>query len=134
MNNIIKSTFAIALSFLAFTGVSQAAETVKSGSWTKKEQKIAGTWKITEDAGNMKLTLTDLKTKKAPDLKIFFSSKPLGSVTAKTATKGSFFLKKLSSHKGTQSYALPKGFDVSKYKSILIHCEKYTKLWGGANL
>ena len=134
MNNIIKSTFAIVLSLLTLTGVSQAAETVKSGSWTAKHTKVAGTWKITEEAGSRKLVLTDLKTKKAPDLKIFFSPQSVGSVSAKTATKGSFFLKKLSSNKGTQTYALPKDLDLSKYKSVLIHCEKFTKLWGAASL
>ena len=133
MNNIIKKTFTSLITLVAITGLTQAG-TLKSGSWTKKENKIAGTWKITEEGGSMKLVITDLKTKKAPDLKIYFSPKSISSVTAKTATSGSFFLKQLSSHKGSQTYALPSGFDLSKYKSVLIHCEKYTKLWGGANL
>ena len=134
MKHIIKSTLTILFSLLTLSGFSQAAETLKSGTWTKKERSIAGSWKITEDAGNLKLTFTDLKTKKAPDLKIYFSTKTVDALSSKTATAGSFFFKKLTSHKGSQSYTLPKGFDLSKYKSVIIHCEKYTKLWGGANL
>ncbi|MDC0088265.1 DM13 domain-containing protein [Akkermansiaceae bacterium] len=133
MKNIIKNTFTALFALAALTGFSQAG-TLKSGSWTKKEHSMAGTWKITEEAGTMKLIITDLKTKKAPDLKIYFSPKTVGSVTAKTATEGSFFLKQLSSHKGSQTYTLPAGFDLSKYKSVLVHCKKYTKLWGGGNL
>lgn len=134
MKHIIKSAFTVLFSLIALTGFSQAAETLKSGSFTKKERSIEGTWKITSDAGKMTLTFTNLKTKNAPDLKVMFSSKTIQDVTAKTAVSSSFFLKKLTSNKGTQSYALPAGFDLSKYKSVIIHCEKFTKLWGGANL
>lgn len=133
MKNIVKTTFVILFS-LAVTGLTQAAETVASGTWTKKKESIAGSWKITKDGDSMKLVMTDLKTKKAPDLKIYFSPKTIQSLSSKNATTGGYFLKPLSSHKGSQTYTLPNNFDLSKYKSVIIHCKKYTKLWGGANL
>lgn len=106
----------------------------QSGSWTKKEKAIKGTWSIVEKDGKKVISLKGFSTKKAPDLKIFLSPQTVGGVTAKNAVKGSVLVSKLKSHKGDQSYVLPAGVDLSKYKSVIIHCEKYTKLWGAAAL
>jgi len=40
----------------------------------------------------------------------------------------------LKSNKGDQFYSLPPDLDLTAYKSIIIHCKKYTKLWGAASL
>lgn len=101
-----------------------------SGSWTKKAERVKGTWKIADG----KLRLYDLSTKKGPDLKIFLSPKSVGELTGKNAAKGGKFIAKLKSHKGSQSYSLPSGIKLSDYKSVLILCEEYSKLWGAASL
>ena len=111
---------------LAFVASAQEA----SGTWTRKTQNIEGTWKI---AGG-ELTLSGFSTKKAPDLKILLSPAPLSAITNDNATSGAKLIAKLKSPKGDQTYALPAGIDISTYKSIIIHCEKYSKLWGGASL
>ena len=36
---------------------------------------------------------------------------------------------KLKSNKGSQRYKLPAGTDPSDYKTVIIHCEQYSKLW-----
>ncbi len=131
----IKSLFAILLAIFSITSLAQAEDVVKAqGKWTTKEHSIAGYWKIVDDGTDLKLKFYSLKTKKAPDLKIFFSPRTVTQSTAKNATQGTYFFHKLKTHNGNQSYVLPKGFDLSKYKSILIHCEKYSKLWGGSDL
>lgn len=133
--NTMKSAAAIFLTFFSLTHMSRAEDVVKaSGKWTGKEHSIAGYWKIVDDGSSLRLKLYSLKTKKAPDLKIFFSPRTVAQSTANNATQGTYFFHKLKTHNGNQSYVLPKGFDLDKYKSILIHCQKYTKLWGGANL
>jgi len=38
----------------------------------------------------------------------------------------------LESPKGSQSYKLPEGY--SDYSTLLIHCEKYSKLWGASDV
>lgn len=118
--------------FIAFLilGAAVSAETEASNTWTKKSYAIKGTWKI--EGGQIELI--DFSTKKAPDLKIFLSTMPLDKITNKNALEGAKLVIKLKSHKGDQSYTIPKGLDLSKYKTILIHCEKYSKLWGGAAL
>lgn len=106
----------------------------QSGTWTKKANSISGTWTITEKNGKKTLALKGFKTATAPDLKIFLSPETSAKVSSRTATKGSVFVAKLKSTRGDQSYPLPSGIQLSKYKSVIIHCEKYSKLWGVGKL
>ena len=113
-------------------GVSSAF--AQSGSWTKKSNSIRGTWSISDKGGKKVISLKGFKTATAPDLKIFLSPNTTAKVSSKNATQGSVLVAKLKSSKGDQSYTLPAGVDLSKYKSVIIHCEKYSKLWGSSNL
>lgn len=106
----------------------------QSGTWTKKANTINGTWSITEKDGKKVLSLKDFKTATAPDLKIFLSPKSVADVSSQNATNGSILISALKTTKGDQIYELPKGVDLSKYKSVVIHCQKYTKLWGAGKL
>jgi len=69
-------------------------------------------------------------------LKIFFSTLEFNDVSAKnTASKQtSYLLSKLQKLKGSASYEIPLDVDLSTYKSLVVHCEKYEKLWGGSAL
>ena len=107
-----------------------AFATDASGTWTKKAHVIKGGWKIE----NRQVDLSNFSTKGAPDLKIFLSPLSASELNNKNATKGSLLVAKLKSTRGNQSYVLPQGADLSKYKTILIHCQKYSKLWGVASL
>lgn len=101
-----------------------------TGTWSKKANAIKGSWKIE----NHQLALEGFSTKGAPDLKIFLSPLSASELNNKNATKGAKLVAKLKSPKGNQAYALPKDLDLSKYKTILIHCEKYSKLWSVSSL
>ena len=87
-----------------------------------------------ESGGKKVLSLKGFKTANAPDLKIFLSPKTASAVSSKNATQGSVLVAKLKSNKGDQKYTLPANVDLSKYKSVVIHCEKYSKLWGAGKL
>ena len=112
-----------------------AATTTTSGSFEKTSFSINGDWAIVNENGQRILRFSDdFKTKNGPDLKLFLSPKSVGDVTGKTATQGAVKLSVLRSNKGSQDYVIPADIDLSQYGSILIHCEAYSKLWGGANL
>lgn len=112
-----------------------ANRVIATGGWTKKSQKADGTWTIAVEDGVGKITLSDdFSTRNAPDLKIFLSPLSASDVTASTAVSGSAFIGPLQSNKGAQSYTIPADIDVSAYRSILIHCEQYTKLWVAADI
>lgn len=121
--------------FLLFTAFAAVLANVMvaadaAGIWTKKSQSIEGTWKIEDGT----LTLTGLSTRKAPDLKIFLSPQTVDSLSNRNAEIGAVQIAPLKSPKGDQSYSLPPDLDLTAFKSILIHCKKYTKLWGAAAL
>ena len=73
-------------------------------------------------------------TTSAPDLKIFLSPNPSASLDNRNATQGSQLVAVLTSNRGAQRYEVPAGVDLQRFKAIVIHCEKYTKLWAAADL
>lgn len=102
-----------------------------TGIWTKKSQSIKGSWAIVETADGFFLELDDgFKTRNAPDLKLFLSRTESTELTAKNATSNSVLISKLEKPKGAQRYRLPDDIDPADFKSLLLHCEQYTKLWG----
>ncbi len=119
------------ISLLLFVGVIAHAE----NTFTKINYNIKGTWRLEEQDGKQVLILDEsFKTKNAPDLKLFLSPLPIEEVTNENATTDSAFVAELKKNKGAQTYTLPETITLSEYKSLVIHCKKFTKVWGGANL
>ena len=110
-------------------------EKARSGSFEKSTFNIKGDWQIVKEKGQTIFRVSDnFKTKNGPDLKLFLSRESVRDVTGATATHKAVRLGALKSNKGTQDYIIPANIDLSQFGSILIHCEAYSKLWGGANL
>lgn len=106
-----------------------------SGKWTKKSYSISGSWKIFKSGDHYKLLLDDdFKTKSAPDLKIFLSKNDTNELSSENATNGAILVSKLSKASGKQEYIIKESIDILQYKSILLHCEEYSVLWGAADL
>lgn len=112
-----------------------ASETLYSGEWTKKSFKSSGTWEIYQEDGKTYVKLSsDFRTRNAPDLKIFLSPLSASETNGRNATDGSYRVAELTSNAGEQVYEIPASVDLADYKSILIHCEQYSKLWSAADL
>ena len=112
-----------------------AEQTLAQGSWTTKGYDIAGQWKIVQEEGKLFVVLDPaFRTKKAPDLKIFLSPKPLAQLNNRNATQDSLRVGPLQKSRGAQRLEIPSGTSLDEYKTVLIHCEKFSKLWGGAAL
>lgn len=127
--------FILASLLLLAATTSVQARTEAQGSWTKKSFSVAGTWKIEEQGGKAYVVLSDdFKTRSAPDLKIFLSPTEAKSANGKNATKGSVLVGELPKSKGAVRLEVPAGVDVTTFKSILLHCEQYSKLWAAAPL
>ncbi|MCH9651208.1 MAG: DM13 domain-containing protein [Deltaproteobacteria bacterium] len=129
------TVIALCMGYLSSSAWAQSGEILAQGEWTKKGYAIDGTWKIVQKGEEVFVVLSDdFSTKKAPDLKIFLSPQPLDGLNNRNATSASFLVAPLRSPKGGQEYLLPAGTNWKDYRSIAIHCEKYSKLWGGAAL
>ncbi|MEM7297374.1 MAG: DM13 domain-containing protein [Bacteroidota bacterium] len=110
-------------------------EIVASGSWVEKSYEIEGNWKIEKSNSEYRIVLDDdFATKKAPDLKLFLSKAALSQLNSKNAIDDAVLIAELERNKGGQVYKVSSEFDLSPYKTIIIHCEKYGVLWGGAPL
>ena len=111
------------------------AETAHSGDFVDSTYGIKGKWSIVLDNGQTVLRFSDdFKTKNGPDLKLFLSPNKVADLTGKTALDQAVRLSVLKSNKGAQDYIIPVTIDVSDFGSILIHCEAFSVLWGGADI
>jgi hypothetical protein len=115
--------------------VSEDSQVLAKGTWSKKTQQISGGWQIVERAGDRFLILDEqFETREAPDLKIVLSPLAIEQLNNGNALEGARIVGPLPSVQGRQEIRLPKDVDLNDFESVLIHCEKYTKLWGGASL
>ncbi len=133
MNTKSNNSFVLLLLLAVMGAYSMAYGEGLAGTWTKKEQKISGSWTIeARDDGHYLVLDESFQTRKAPDLKFVLSHQPLDQVTSKTAMQNAQIVSPLLSNKGQQSYKLPS--DYANYSTLLLHCEQYSKLWGATSL
>lgn len=112
-----------------------AAFAASSGGWENQDIKVNGTWSIEKrNDGNYLTFSDDFKTKNAPDLKIFVSNKTYSDINGSNATEGAVLVSNLKSNKGEQSYKIPANISLSDYKSLVIHCEQFSKMWASTPL
>lgn len=112
-----------------------ATQEAPSGDFVKKRYNIKGDWSVEMQDGKQVIVFSeDFKTRNGPDLKVFLSPKPVEELTGKTALQGAVSIGVLKANKGSQSYSLPDGVDLSAFESVIIHCEAYSVLWGGFDI
>lgn len=121
--------------FLTIGVVAAAPHDTKTGTWVNKDYKINGEWSLEKRGDQHVISFSDkFKTKNGPDLKIFLSPQSIDTANGRNATDDAALVAVLEKSKGSQEYVLPANLDVSNFKSLLIHCETYSVLWGGTNL
>jgi len=134
------ATVTLALSANAEKSETDTATTTEinvlhSGDWTNLGYNAKGTWRIVEEDGQKFVELDDdFRTRSGPDLKLFLTPASVDSVTGRTATDGAVRVAELDSNRGAQRYAIDSDIDLSNYQSIIIHCERFSKLWVGSSL
>lgn len=136
-------THHLILGFILLLGLSsaQAADKVLySGkldadfrSWGSNS--LEGDWRISERGGKKYIQLLDnFDAKEGPDVKIFLSKQEQASITGDNASKGAVFISLVSTFEGSSEYEIPSDLDVRKFKTLVFHCEAYSKLWGSSQI
>ena len=132
------SAFLIFFAFAAFSIPSYAAEpasATKVHSFVKKRYTIKGGWSLAKENGKTVIRFDEgFKTKGGPDLKVFLHTNTVEAVAGENITQNGLKIGVLKSNKGAQSYIIPDDVNVSDYKSVLIHCEAFSVLWGGFDI
>ena len=127
------------LLLLATSVAAQDKKVVYSGEFERDSRwtTFEGSWQIVKHGDSYTVVLgDDFEAKKAPDLKIFLSKADLDDIKGSNAVKiGSpVLVAKLTSYEGKASYKIPAGINPADFTTIIIHCEEYSKLWGGSAL
>lgn len=116
-----------------------AGEIVAEGSsWVKKHKRVKGHFEIAQ-LGERSFELrigADFDTSSAPDLKFVLSPHTTARAKNDNALSGGFVIAPLVDEEGAQSFRfeLPEGRSLDDFESLLVHCERYTKLWGAVAL
>ena len=136
---LIGASFSVALSPAAFAQDAVAVEAVEaslpSGNFIKKKKKLKGGWEVVQRDGNTYIKFADdFSASKGPDLKVFLSPLSVAEATGKTAAEGALNIGELQKTKGAQEYLVPAEVNIADYSSVLVHCEKFSVLWGGGDL
>lgn len=129
---------ALMFAVLAFFSVGAAnfahADIAGQGSWVGKQKSIEGAWQIENRNGQTVIRFSDgFQTNRGPDLKLFLSKRDISNVNGNNAADG-VFLSRLKNNQGYQEYVLPDSININDYASLLIHCERFSVLWGGTNI
>ncbi|WP_336048403.1 DM13 domain-containing protein [Streptomyces sp. CA2R101] len=104
------------------------------GHFVTHEHDTSGTARTVRLAdGGQVLRLEDLKTSEGPDVRLYLST---GTADAAKAglDDGAVELGKLKGNLGNQNYPVPSGTDLSKYRSAVIWCERFSVSFGAADL
>lgn len=140
----MKKNLAVLISLVALfvmSGHSLAADgTVAEGSLTGAfsswgKSSLKGDWKIVTEGEQTFIELADnFRAKSGPDVKIFLSPLAADEINGDNAAEGSVFIHLISNFKGQNRIEIPAEVDLSQYKSLVFHCEEYSKLWGQSPL
>ncbi|MEM7568578.1 MAG: DM13 domain-containing protein [Pseudomonadota bacterium] len=114
-------------------GAEQSQTVQAPAKFVKKSKSIRGDVRVEQRGDQQVIVFSDsFKARSGPDLKVFLSPQSIKSATGRNATRGAIKLGELKTTKGAQEYVVPKGVDLAAYGSVLVHCEAYSVLWGGA--
>lgn len=117
----------------AAPALAEAAQSTQP--FVKKRYSIKGKWSLKTVDGKPQIVFSeDFKTKGGPDLKVYLSKKSIAELESGSVTEQSTRIAVLKSNKGAQSYSLPDDISLTDYKSVVIHCEAFSVLWGGFDL
>ena len=106
-----------------------------TGKFVKKRYSMNGEWSVIEADGKTQIRFSDdFRTKGGPDLKVFLSKTPIDELDSQTAGMNVTSIGVLKSKSGGQIYTVPSDITLSDYKSVIIHCEAFSVLWGGFDL
>lgn len=115
--------------------VQTVSATPTQADFQKKSFSLKGSVSVEQRGDRTVIVFSDdFRTKNGPDLKVFLSKNAVSEATGRNATTNAIRLGVLKSNKGGQEYVLPEGVTLTDFSSVLVHCEAYSKLWGGADI
>lgn len=111
-----------------------AVQRIAGGVWVKTSYAIAGRWAIVMRGGKSYIEFDDdFKTRRGPDLKVYLSTRAVEQLSDRTVAANAVEIAALKRPRGAQQYEIPARLDLNDYRAVLIHCKRFSHLWGGGN-
>lgn len=110
---------------------------LKTGAFVDQEHATSGKVRIVDNAGNRILRIDDLDTSNGPDLHVWLSASPIEPGQAgwfNYDDTAYLALGPLKGNKGNQNYPIPANADLSKYRTAVIWCDRFSVAFGAAEL
>jgi hypothetical protein len=76
----------------------------------------------------------DFRVTNGPDLYVYLSGSAAPRTSAELHEPAAFEVAQLKGNVGGQNYALPEGLDLSKFRSVVIYCRRFTTVFSTAQL
>ncbi|WP_329500900.1 DM13 domain-containing protein [Kitasatospora herbaricolor] len=106
-----------------------------AGSFQSGEHPTTGTARLVRLAdGSTVLRLEDLRTSEGPDVRVYLSAAPAAESKLDTLGEAPVELGRLKGNLGNQNYAVPAGADLTRLRSAVIWCARFSVGFGAADL
>lgn len=114
----------------------QGAQVLHSGSFRSLEHETSGTALLLRAAdGGAILRLEDLRTSNGPELVVMLSATPATEDAWSAYDDGDFVIvAPLKGNIGSQEYPLPEGLDITRFRSAVVWCNRFSVGFGAAPL
>ncbi|MFA7295885.1 MAG: DM13 domain-containing protein [Dehalococcoidia bacterium] len=110
------------------------AKVLSSGRFTGYAHETDGTATVYEVDGKRVLRLSDFRTSNGPDVKIAFVAAADVKDDATVKSAGYVNIAPMKGNVGDQNYELPADLDLSKYRTVVVWCERFAVNFGAAPL
>lgn len=105
-----------------------------AGPFNNAPMKTKGMWYLDTRADGVYAMFSEgFETQKGPNLQIYLSKVQASEATGR-GDDGDLYIAELKSYKGGQHYKLPKNVDIASYRSVVIVCDRFHKLWAAGDL
>ncbi|GHH76155.1 hypothetical protein GCM10018781_46770 [Kitasatospora indigofera] len=106
-----------------------------AGAFQSGEHPTTGTARLVRLAdGSTVLRLEDLRTSEGPDVRVYLSAAPAARSKLDTLGDAPVELGRLKGNLGNQNYAVPSGTDLTRVRSAVIWCARFSVGFGAADL
>jgi hypothetical protein len=106
-----------------------------SGVWKKRAFDTEGSWLIIQRDDRRYLRLSEhFRTRSAPCLQVLLSPDPVNLLKDQGTPNGAALVSQLASNEGARLYEIAAAIDFARYRSILLWCERFSRLWSIASL
>ncbi|WP_345591662.1 DM13 domain-containing protein [Streptomyces marokkonensis] len=107
---------------------------LSGGSFVSHDHDTSGTARTLRLAdGSQVLRFEDLSSSEGPDVRVYLSTRGPEAAEAGLGD-GAVALGKLKGNLGNQNYPVPAGTDLSRFRSAVIWCERFSVSFGAAGL